>query len=130
MQKLELSPTLARLLVMRGYDMGSAPVFLRPSLRHHLPDPLTLKDMNKAIGRLVQAITSQEKIVVWGDYDVDGATSSALLHRFFKALNVPIAIYIPDRVKEGYGPNIPGIQKFMSQGYTVMITVDCGTTSF
>ena len=130
MQKLEVSPTLARLLVMRGHNLESAPGFLAPTLRQHLPDPLLLKDMDKAVTRLVQAITSHEKIVVWGDYDVDGATSSALLCRFFKALNLPIALYIPDRIKEGYGPNIPGIQKFINQGYTVMITVDCGTTSF
>lgn len=130
MQKLDLSPTLARFLSMRGVDLEAAPLFLEPSLRHHLPDPLLLKDMDKAVARLFQAIVAREKILVWGDYDVDGATSSALLYRFFKALNVPIAIYIPDRIKEGYGPNIQGIEKFKAQEYTLMITVDCGTTSF
>lgn len=115
---------------MRGYDLDSASAFLKPSLRQDLPDPLKLKDMHKAVERLVRAITSTEKIVIWGDYDVDGATSSALLTRFFKAINIPVAVYIPDRIKEGYGPNIPGIQKFRDQGYSVMITVDCGTTSF
>jgi len=130
MQKLEVSPTLSRFLTMRGHDLDSAPLFLEPSLRHHLPDPLLLKDMDKAIDRLVRAITSHEKIVVWGDYDVDGATSSALLFRFFKGIDHPLAVYIPDRIKEGYGPNVTGVQKFISQGYTVMITVDCGTTAF
>jgi len=130
MQKLELSPTLARLLTMRGHGLDSAPLFLEPSLRQHLPDPLVLKDMDKAVARLTQAIASHEKILIWGDYDVDGATSSALLCRFFKALDLPVAVYIPDRIKEGYGPNIPGFQKFQAQGYKVMITVDCGTTSF
>lgn len=130
MQKLNLSPTLARFLSMRRIGLEAASLFLQPSLRHHLPDPLLLKDMDKAIARLAQAITTHEKILVWGDYDVDGATSSALLYRFFKALNIPISIYIPDRVKEGYGPNIQGIEKFKAQGYRVMITVDCGTTSF
>lgn len=130
MQKLNLSPTLARFMAMRGIGLEAAPLFLDPSLRHHLPDPLLLKDMDRAIDRLFQGIEAQEKILVWGDYDVDGATSSALLYRFFKVINVPIAIYIPDRVKEGYGPNIQGIEKFKAQGYTVMITVDCGTTSF
>ncbi len=130
MQKLGLSPTLSRLLIMRGHDLETAPSFLKPSLRQDLPDPLKLKDMSKAIQRLVTAITSNEKIVIWGDYDVDGATSSALLTRFFKAIGIPVAVYIPDRIKEGYGPNIPGIQKFRDQGYAVMITVDCGTTSF
>lgn len=130
MQKLELSPTLARFLVMRRITLDEASLFLEPSLKRHCPDPLLLKDMDKAVERLVKAITAQEKILVWGDYDVDGATSSALLCRFFKALDVPIAIYIPDRIREGYGPNVPGIEKFKAQGYTLMITVDCGTTSF
>jgi len=130
MQKLGFSETLARLLVMRHQTLESSSLFLEPSLRRHLPDPLILKDMDKAIQRLYQAIEAGEKILVWGDYDVDGATSSALLHRFFRALGVPIALYIPDRIKEGYGPNIAGIQKFIREGYTVMVTVDCGTTSF
>lgn len=129
-QKHEISSTLARFLVMRGVNLEAVPLFLEPSLKRHLPDPLLLKDMDKAIERLVQAITAREKILVWGDYDVDGATSSALFCRFFKALNLPNALYIPDRIKEGYGPNIQGIEKFKAQGYTVMITVDCGTTSF
>lgn len=129
-QKFELSPTLARLLAMRKVSLEEAPLYLQPSLRNHLPDPLLLKDMDKAVNRLLKAITAQEKILVWGDYDVDGATSSALLWRFFKELNVPISIYIPDRLKEGYGPNVPGIKKFKEQGITVMVTVDCGTTSF
>jgi len=115
---------------MRHQTLESSSLFLEPSLRRHLPDPLILKDMDKAIQRLYQAIEAGEKILVWGDYDVDGATSSALLHRFFRALGVPIALYIPDRIKEGYGPNIAGIQKFIREGYTVMVTVDCGTTSF
>src|SRR5471030_274603 len=75
MQKLEVSPTLARLLTMRGHTLESVPLFLEPSLRQHLPDPLILKDMDKAVTRLIQAIQSQEKILIWGDYDVDGATS-------------------------------------------------------
>ncbi len=129
-QKLEISPFLARLLVMRGYDLASAPLFLEPSLKRHLPDPLILKDMDKAVARLIEAIIGQEKILIWGDYDVDGATSSALLSRFFKSIDAPVALYIPDRIKEGYGPNAQGIQKFKDQGYTVMVTVDCGTTSF
>lgn len=130
MQKFGISPTLARLLTMRGHTLESVSLFLQPSLKLHLPDPLVLKDMDRAISRLVQAIQRGEKILVWGDYDVDGATSSALLCRFFKALNISIALYIPDRIKEGYGPNSAGIQKFIQQGYTVMVTVDCGTTSF
>lgn len=129
-QKLGLSPTLARLLAMRGHDFESAPHFLAPSLRHQLPDPYGVKDMERAVMRLLKAVQNQEKILIWGDYDVDGATSSALLCRFFKAIHMTPALYIPDRIKEGYGPNKAGVQKFVSQGYQVMITVDCGTTSF
>lgn len=129
-QKFEISSIVARLLAMRGHDVHSVPLFLEPSLRYHLPDPLLLKDMEKAVTRLLKAIQSHEKTLIWGDYDVDGATSSALLSRFFKSINHPFAVYIPDRIKEGYGPNIPGIQKFINQDYRVMITVDCGTTSF
>lgn len=130
MQKLGISEILARLLIMRHQTLNSTQLFLEPSLRHHLPDPLNLKDMEKAVERLQRAIEAREKIIVWGDYDVDGATSSALLYRFFKTLNVPITLYIPDRIKEGYGPNTAGVQKFIREGYTVMVTVDCGTTSF
>jgi len=130
MQKLGVSSTLSRLLVMRGHDLASATPFLKPSLRHHLPDPYVLKDMERAVMRLAQAIQHKEKILIWGDYDVDGATSSALLCRFLKALDVSAALYIPDRIKEGYGPNAAGIEKFKAKGYQVMITVDCGTTSF
>lgn len=129
-QKLGISEILARLLVVRHQTLESSSLFLEPSLRRHLPDPLILKDMSKAVQRLHQAIKAGEKILVWGDYDVDGATSSALLHRFFRAIGVSITLYIPDRIKEGYGPNIVGIQKFIQEGYTVMVTVDCGTTSF
>lgn len=129
-QKFELSSIVARLLAMRGHDVHSVPLFLEPSLRHHLPDPLLLKDMDRAVTRLLKAIQSRERTLIWGDYDVDGATSSALLSRFFKSINHPFAVYIPDRIKEGYGPNIPAIQKFVMQNYRVMITVDCGTTSF
>src|SRR3989338_8791936 len=88
-QKLSLSALLARLLVMRGHDLESIPHFLNPSLRHYLPDPLILKDMDKAVERLIQAIYAEEKILIWGDYDVDGATSSALLTRFFQTIKVP-----------------------------------------
>lgn len=129
-QKLGVSSLLARLLSMRGHDLTSAPLFLQPSLRTHLPDPLILKDMVRAIERVLRAITEKESIVVWGDYDVDGATSSALLCRFFKAIGVPVLIYIPDRLKEGYGPNGAALQKLKNQGHSLIITVDCGTTSF
>ncbi len=129
MQKLGVSSTVARLLVMRGQTLDSTPLFLEPTLRHHLPNPFILKDMEQAVMRLQRAIMQGEKIIIWGDYDVDGATSSALLCRFFKDIQVPVAVYIPNRMKEGYGPNLPGIKKFMNQGYTVMVTVDCGTTS-
>ena len=86
--------------------------------------------MDAAAARLVAAIQGGEKIAVFGDYDVDGATSSALLHRFFSAIGVPLRIYIPDRMTEGYGPNLPALLKLRAEGVAVVITVDCGTTAF
>ena len=86
--------------------------------------------MDAAIARLVRAIREGEKIVVFGDYDVDGATSSALLARFFRAVGGNVAVYIPDRRKEGYGPNTPALLGIKEQGAAVVITVDCGITAF
>src|SRR6185312_7563750 len=88
-----------------------------------------LKDMDVAIERMVKAIQAGERIAVFGDYDVDGATSSALLLRFFRSVGADIGIYIPDRRKEGYGPNAPALIKLKGDGASVVVTVDCGVTA-
>ncbi len=129
-QRLSVPEIVGRMMAARGIDLDSAASFLNPTLRDLLPDPARLQDMDAAAARLVAAIQGGEKIAVFGDYDVDGATSSALLHRFFSAIGVPLRIYIPDRMTEGYGPTLPALLKLRAEGVAVVITVDCGTTAF
>lgn len=129
-QQFGLPEIVARVVVGRGIDLETAEAYLNPTLRQALPDPSHFKDMDKACERMVQAIISGEKLAVFGDYDVDGATSSALLKCFFKAIQRDILVYIPDRIKEGYGPNIPALLKLKEQGVDLAITVDCGIVSF
>src|SRR4029453_18986989 len=119
---------ICRLLAAREVDLEGVPDFLEPTLRKFLPDPSHLKDMDAAIERVVRAIREGEKIVIFGDYDVDGATSSAMLARFFRAVGVNVAVYIPDRRKEGYGPNTPALLSIKEQGAAAGITVDWGHT--
>ena len=125
-QKLDLPEIVARLLAARGLDAESAPAFLDPRLREALPDPGHLKDMEKAAARLADAVENGERIAIFGDYDVDGATSAALLHRYLAAVGAAPAVYVPDRMKEGYGPNAPALLKLGEQGARVIVTVDCG----
>ncbi len=130
MQRHGLPEPLARFLVARGVALDDVEEFLSPSLRTSLPDPSHLKDMDAAAERFAAAIMAGEKVAVFGDYDVDGATSSALLARVFRALGSDLRIYIPDRIKEGYGPNAPALLKLKEEGAAVVVTVDCGTLSF
>ncbi len=130
-QKLNISEVLAKILYNRGITSSEeAADFLDPKLKNLILDPFALKDMDKASKRIIDAIIDREKICVFGDYDVDGATSSALLKRFFRDLKIDIGIYIPNRLKEGYGPNAAAFQKLFDEGYKLVITVDCGTVSF
>ncbi|MBV9044193.1 MAG: DHH family phosphoesterase, partial [Alphaproteobacteria bacterium] len=121
-----ISPGLARLLMARGVAAVDIADYLAPTLRKSLPEPFILKDMDKSVARAKAAIEAGEKIAVWGDYDVDGTTSAALLHEFFAALGQPPRLYIPDRMIEGYGPNAPGLFKLKEEGAGLVITVDCG----
>ena len=127
---LALPDAVASILAARGFTTETADPFLNPTLRDLMPDPSSLAGMDDAVSRLVAAIETGEKVAVFGDYDVDGATSSALLIRFFRALGIEIESYIPDRVKEGYGPNAPALLKLREAGAAVAITVDCGITAF
>ncbi|CAN5611923.1 single-stranded-DNA-specific exonuclease RecJ [soil metagenome] len=129
-QRHGLPDAICRLLAAREVDLEGVPDFLEPTLRRFLPDPLHLKDMDLAIARLVRAVQQGERIVVFGDYDVDGATSSALLLRFFRSVGGNIGVYIPDRRKEGYGPNTPALLKLKEEGASVVVTVDCGVTAY
>ncbi len=129
-QQCGLNDVLARLLVGRGIGVENAENYLSPSLRELLPDPSHLLDMDKAVERTRQAIEQQQKIGIFGDYDVDGATSSALLTRYFAALGVATKTHIPDRQKEGYGPNINALLGLQKDNCKLVITVDCGATAF
>ncbi len=129
-QRHGVPDAIARLLAARDVALDDVPDFLDPTLRRFLPDPSHLKDMDAAVARLVTAVQGGEKIVVFGDYDVDGATSSALLLRFFRAVGGNVGVYIPDRRKEGYGPNTPALLKIREEGARVVVTVDCGVTAY
>jgi len=129
-QQHGLSQVLSQLLAVRGVGLEEAADFLDPSLKRQLPDPHHLLDMEKAVSRTAIAIKNKENIAIWGDYDVDGATSSALLLRYFRALGLEPMVHIPDRMSEGYGLNIPGLLALREKGATLAISVDSGTLSF
>ena len=120
---------IARILAARGVASSETPAFLDPKLRDLMPDPSTLVDMDRAATRLADAIQSKRLIGIFGDYDVDGACSSALLSSFLKACGVESLIHIPDRLTEGYGPNNDAIRMLAEKGIGLLVTVDCGTTS-
>ncbi|MEO0341178.1 MAG: single-stranded-DNA-specific exonuclease RecJ [Bacteroidota bacterium] len=125
-QGLEVLPLIARLLVQRGIKTPEqVQQFFQPNLRE-LHDPFLMKDMQKAVDRLHQAIDDNEKILIYGDYDVDGTTSVALLFNFLERRHSNIGFYIPDRYKEGYGLSIAGIDYAVEQGFQLIVTVDCG----
>ena len=105
-------------------------LFLNPSIKNLLPDPYNLKDMSKGIQRTIEFIERDEKVAIFGDYDVDGASSTALLGNYFKSINKSFEIYIPDRKNEGYGPSVNSFNKLISMGSKLIFTVDCGTLSF
>ena len=126
---LALHPLLAAILANRGLgDQAAVAGFLQPRLQQLL-DPLALLDMEKAVERLLRAVEEGASIAVFGDYDVDGVTSSALLVRYFRALGIEVRVYIPDRLTEGYGPNSAAMKLLAAEGVQVVITVDCGATA-
>ena len=126
-QRLAAPEIVGRLLAARGVTPEAAQGYLAPNFKTDLPDPSTFLDMNRAAERLADAVAGSEKIAVFGDYDVDGATSSALLIRFFRALGLGVRLYIPDRLSEGYGPSVAAMRALADEGMKVVITVDCGT---
>ena len=125
-QQYGIDESLGNLLDQRNVPLDEVDEYLNPTLRHLLPDPFHLKGMEAAVTRIAAAVTSGETIGVFGDYDVDGATSSAILLRYFEALNVKALVHIPDRQKEGYGPNMFGFLRLKEQGASLIITVDTG----
>jgi len=129
-QRHDLDEIVGRVLAGRGVTAETAADFLAPSLKTSLPDPSAFKDMDIAAERIAAAVVAGERVAVFGDYDVDGATSSALLARFFGALGHPVRVYIPDRIEEGYGPNAAAMRRLAEEGMSLVITVDCGTLAF
>ena len=121
---------VARLLSIRKIKKEEVKFFLEPTIKSILPNPFILKDMDKAIDRTLAAIMKKEKIGIFGDYDVDGATSTAILGQYFRALNIDFEIHIPDRKTEGFGPNTKAFLEFITKGVSLIFTVDCGTLSF
>jgi single-stranded-DNA-specific exonuclease len=125
-----LDEIVAKLLSIRKIKKEEINFFLNPSIKNSLPNPYSLNDMQKAIDRTISCIVSNEKVGIFGDYDVDGATSTAILGNYFRALNLPYEIYIPDRQKEGFGPNEKGFDYLIENGSKLIFTVDCGTLSY
>ena len=128
-QNTEMPLFIASMLASRGITPDTIEMFLEPRLRDLLPNPSAFKDMDKACALLAETIIAKKPIGIFGDYDVDGACSAAIFHRFLQAFGVVSHIHIPDRFTEGYGPNITALQKLKSDGAELLVTVDCGITA-
>jgi single-stranded-DNA-specific exonuclease len=120
---------LARVLAGRGVEPDEVAAYLDPSIKGLMPDPHGLTDMEAASTRIADAITAQESVAIFGDYDVDGATAAALLAHYLRHCGLDPVVHIPDRIFEGYGPNVDAIRAFAERGIKLLVTVDCGTTS-
>lgn len=129
MQKLSLPYTVSRILCSRGVEAETAEYFLNPKIQTLMPDPCVLKDMDKVASFLAECIIKKEKIGIIGDYDVDGATSSAILRLFLEFFGLKVHVHIPER-DEGYGPSLSAFENFKAQGIQTVCTTDCGTTAF
>jgi single-stranded-DNA-specific exonuclease len=129
-QRHELPEIVARVLAGRGVAPDDASAFLSPSLKVLMPDPSRVTDMDKAAARIADAVVAGERIAIFGDYDVDGASSSALMARFLRHQGLDPQIYIPDRLFEGYGPNVEAMKSLAAAGTKLVVCVDCGSTSF
>jgi len=127
---LHISPVLANLLLNRGYaDLAEVTEFLHPSLQQ-LSSPFEMLNMGAAVERILKAIEHKEKIVVYGDYDVDGICASVTLYQGLQVLNAEVDYYVPDRMEEGYGVNTPALQSIFQAGGRLLVTVDCGISSW
>ena len=125
-----LDEVTSKLLSIRQIKNTDVSSFLSPSIKNFLPNPYNLIDMEKSTLRTAMSIFQKEKLGIFGDYDVDGATSTALLGNYFSELNLEFETYIPDRKKEGYGPTIKSFQELIDKKVKVIFTVDCGTLSY
>ncbi|MBK8083052.1 MAG: single-stranded-DNA-specific exonuclease RecJ [Devosia sp.] len=128
-QRSQLPEILARIVAARGVSIDEAEAYLQPTIRELMPDPSSLADMDALADRLATAIVALEPIALFGDYDVDGAASVALMTRYLRHFGLTPQVHIPDRIFEGYGPNTGAIDRLAEAGATLLITLDCGTTS-
>jgi len=128
-QRHGLPELLARVLAGRGVEVDAVEAYLDPTIRRLLPDPHQFTDMEAAAARLAHAVEQGEAVAIFGDYDVDGATAAALLCGYLRQCGLAPIVHIPDRIFEGYGPNIDAIRSFAERGARLLLTVDCGTTS-
>jgi single-stranded-DNA-specific exonuclease len=129
MQRHGFPELLARILAGRGVEVDEAEHFLDPTIRRLMPEPYQLTDMERAAARIADAVERGERVAILGDYDVDGATSTAIIVRVLRASGLDPFFHIPDRLYEGYGPNVEAIRNIAARGAKLLITVDCGTTS-
>ncbi|MDH5723545.1 MAG: DHH family phosphoesterase, partial [Alphaproteobacteria bacterium] len=129
-RRFDLPEIVARLLCARGIAKEDVGSFLKPTLKDDFPDPFSLKGMGDMAEDVAIAIEEGKSFAIFGDFDVDGATSSAVMYRFLKGVGIEAPIYIPDRLSEGYGPNIEALQKLKDEGAEILFMLDCGTTAF
>ncbi len=129
-QQLGVPEAIGQVMASRGVRPDEGAAFLNPTFREYFPDPSTFKDMDKAAGIILDAVTANKSIAVFADYDVDGATSSAMLRRWFLSMGIKAGLYVPDRIKEGYGPTVGAFEILKDQGVDLVITVDCGAVSY
>jgi single-stranded-DNA-specific exonuclease len=129
-EKYSLNNTVAKLISIRKKNIKNIDLYLNPLIKNLLPNPFHLKDMKIAVDRTYASISNNDAIGIFGDYDVDGATSTALLSTYFKSIKQNFFTYIPDRKNEGYGPNVKAFQKLIDLGSKIIFTVDCGTLSY
>lgn len=130
MRQYDLPEVVSRILYQRGVPFEDIGSFIAPTLKNDFPDPFSLKGMGDMAEDIAIAIEEGRNFAIFGDFDVDGATSSAVFYRFLNAMNIDAPIYIPDRMKEGYGPNIEALKSLKEQGADIVIMLDCGTTAF
>src|SRR5215472_7112576 len=124
-QRHDLPELLARILAGRNVEIDAVESFLDPTVKRSMPDPHQLAGMKEAAERIADAVTRGERVAIFGDYDVDGATSAAVLARFLRQGGIDPLIHIPDRLFEGYGPNTEAVRSLAERGATLIVTVDC-----
>ena len=129
-QKNDISPFLAKLLLLRNIDENLVTNFLLPDFKNNLPDPFLLNDMKKSVDRVIYALKNEERIGIIADYDVDGSTSASILYKFLEKFSKKIIVKIPNRLIEGYGPNIRIMDEMLAEDVKLIFTLDCGTTAF